>query len=172
MAYISTRPYIYCQSAFIGGMSTPFICMCKKIKNMTDTDLRNHIIPVWHDESYVNKYIVDNFDKFVFLSEKFAIHENLPGYTCNKILKYIASIMFLDKEKMFDLYSFKNRNVLNASNQCIFIDGQDSNWKTKIINMLPRLKEINNCQFSITKNIDFTLLVNLLDSLGMSNYYI
>lgn len=171
-AYINIRPYTYCQSSFIGGMAIPFLKMCKELNDMTDYDLKNHIIPVWHDESYVNKYIVDNYDKFVLLSEKFATHENLPGYECTKMLEYVASIKFLDKEKVFNLYSFKDRYALNSSSSCIFLDGYLENQLYYIANNMHSIKNNNSVQFAISKNIDICQLMTVLKKLNINNYYI
>ena len=46
-----------------GGTSKSFLKMSKDIMRMTDTDLKNNIIPAWHDESMLNKYIIEYVNK-------------------------------------------------------------------------------------------------------------
>jgi hypothetical protein len=46
----------YFQGCFNGGRSIEWIEMCNILSEMTDTDLSKGLIPVWHDESYLNWY--------------------------------------------------------------------------------------------------------------------
>jgi len=46
----------YFQGCFNGGRSTEWIDMCKLLTEMTDSDLSKGLIPIWHDESYLNWY--------------------------------------------------------------------------------------------------------------------
>jgi len=46
----------YFQGCFNGGRSTEWIDMCKFLTEMTDSDLSKGLIPIWHDESYLNWY--------------------------------------------------------------------------------------------------------------------
>jgi hypothetical protein len=46
----------YFQGCFNGGRSAEWIDMCKCLSEMTDLDLSKGLIPVWHDESYLNWY--------------------------------------------------------------------------------------------------------------------
>lgn len=50
----------YYAGGFNGGKSENFLTMCIKIKNNIDIDLSNNIIAVWHDESHLNHYFIDN----------------------------------------------------------------------------------------------------------------
>lgn len=49
---------IYVQGCLIGGTATAFMKMSKKIAKWIDIDLKKNIIALWHDESYLNKYIL------------------------------------------------------------------------------------------------------------------
>jgi hypothetical protein len=63
LAYIKKNDILkgmYCQACFFGAKSKSFIRMMETIKNQIDIDLKNNIIPIWHDESYFNKYILEN----------------------------------------------------------------------------------------------------------------
>lgn len=42
-----------------GGSTRLFRDACQVMKHRIDTDLRNNIVPVWHDESVWNKYVND-----------------------------------------------------------------------------------------------------------------
>ena len=49
----------YFQGCFNGGRAKEFLDMSKELSNKMDTDLCNGIIPVWHDESALNLYLVN-----------------------------------------------------------------------------------------------------------------
>jgi hypothetical protein len=55
----------YVQGCFNGGRSKEFLKMCREIKERMDADLRNEIIPVWHDESALNWYLLDKNPKIL-----------------------------------------------------------------------------------------------------------
>jgi len=50
---------IYYQGCFNGGRSIEFMKMSNILANNIDKDLRNNIIPLWHDESQLNWYYKD-----------------------------------------------------------------------------------------------------------------
>ena len=61
LAYVEKSDVLqnmYCQACFFGSSKTSFINMVDHIKDEIETDLKNNIIPIWHDESYFNKYIL------------------------------------------------------------------------------------------------------------------
>jgi hypothetical protein len=55
----------YVQGCFNGGRSSEFLEMCRQIKKRIDSDLENKIIPVWHDESALNWYMIDKTPKIL-----------------------------------------------------------------------------------------------------------
>jgi hypothetical protein len=55
----------YVQGCFNGGRSKEFLKMCREIKGRMDADLINEIIPVWHDESALNWYLLDKNPKIL-----------------------------------------------------------------------------------------------------------
>lgn len=63
---------IYYSGAFYGGERTSFITMLEKLVTMTDEDLNKGIIAIWHDESYLNRYLLDNIPEKVLS----------PSYCC------------------------------------------------------------------------------------------
>jgi hypothetical protein len=46
----------YYQGCFNGGRSKEFLEMAEILKSNIDTDIKNNIIPIWHDESMLNWY--------------------------------------------------------------------------------------------------------------------
>ena len=56
----------YFQGCFNGGRSTEWVEMCKCLSEMTDLDISNDLIPIWHDESYLNWYFSKRKVKALF----------------------------------------------------------------------------------------------------------
>jgi histo-blood group ABO system transferase len=50
----------YFAGGFNGGSSYEYLKMAKKISNNIDIDYSNNIIAIWHDESHMNRYFIDN----------------------------------------------------------------------------------------------------------------
>ena len=50
----------YYAGGFNGGSSESFLKMSEHIRNNVDLDSSNSIIAVWHDESHLNRYLVDH----------------------------------------------------------------------------------------------------------------
>lgn len=63
----------YCQSGFFGGKPNYLKQFCKDICQMLEIDLAKGIIPTWHDESYLNKWLYCNY----------WLVENKPNYNIN-----------------------------------------------------------------------------------------
>ncbi len=49
----------YIQGAFNGGRADKFLKMVRELNDNTEKDLANDVIALWHDESHLNKYILD-----------------------------------------------------------------------------------------------------------------
>ena len=63
-AYVSPNEGVtYCAGGFNGGTSKAFLRMSKTIKERVDKDLEKDVIAVWHDESQMNRYFIDNVPK-------------------------------------------------------------------------------------------------------------
>ena len=62
---------IYVQGCLIGGTTTDFLHMSKAIATQIDKDLKKNVIALWHDESYLNRYILKHKD-FRLLGIEFA----------------------------------------------------------------------------------------------------
>lgn len=76
--YETKLDQIYYCACFLGGLSENVVAFINEIIKMEDHDLRIGIVPVWHDESYVNKFLhhtppaflMDPFDTFLIISDK------------------------------------------------------------------------------------------------------
>jgi histo-blood group ABO system transferase len=61
LAYISPDEEMqYFAGGFNGGESTEYLSMSKFLSNNIDIDNSNGIIALWHDESHMNRYFIDN----------------------------------------------------------------------------------------------------------------
>lgn len=65
----------YYAGGFNGGTSTSFLKMAEHIKTNIDIDLNNNIIAIWHDESHLNRYFIDNKPE-IELSPSYCYPEN------------------------------------------------------------------------------------------------
>ncbi|MFV0587264.1 family 6 glucosyltransferase [Bacteroides reticulotermitis] len=50
----------YYAGGLSGGRTKPYLELCETIRSWVDKDALNQIIPIWHDESLINKYFLDN----------------------------------------------------------------------------------------------------------------
>lgn len=50
----------YFAGGFNGGTSESYLKMAKKLSKNIEMDFDNGIIAVWHDESHLNRYLIDN----------------------------------------------------------------------------------------------------------------
>ncbi len=56
----------YFSGALNGGKCKPYLELAAACEQLTDTDLRNGIMPVWHDESVINRYLVGKRVKMMY----------------------------------------------------------------------------------------------------------
>jgi histo-blood group ABO system transferase len=60
-AYMNTNEgSSYYAGGFNGGLSKHFLSMSKTIRQWRELDEKINVIPLWHDESYLNKYLWNN----------------------------------------------------------------------------------------------------------------
>ena len=76
LAYINPESIeMYFAGGFNGGKSDRFLTMAKVLSSNIETDFNNGIIAVWHDETHLNKYFVDNKPEII-LSPSYCYYEN------------------------------------------------------------------------------------------------
>jgi histo-blood group ABO system transferase len=80
-AYIAeNEPLTYFCGGFNGGTVTEFLRMAKTIKRNIDKDDSNNIVAIWHDESHLNRYLI-NTPPAIVLDPSYCYpegHEHLP----------------------------------------------------------------------------------------------
>lgn len=87
-AYIAPETiFQYIAGGFQGGRTDVFLESINIMRNAIDVDMDNDIIPIWHDESIWNKFMVSNIHLFKFINPEYCFPEswgqksNLQGLT-------------------------------------------------------------------------------------------
>ncbi len=93
-SYIEKGKYYY-HSGILGGLTEQALTMFKICEKMADEDLENGIIPVFHDESIFNKYILEKNPKILTNYYIYSEHGK-PWARFNKHVKIIQR----DKAKL------------------------------------------------------------------------
>jgi histo-blood group ABO system transferase len=80
----------YFAGGFNGGKSTEYIKMSETLSNNINKDINKNIIAVWHDESHMNRYFIDNPPTRILD----------PGYCYGESLKppFTPRLLALDKD--------------------------------------------------------------------------
>lgn len=94
---------IYYQGTLNGGTGEEFIKLLEGCHNIVDTDFRNGYVPVAHDESALNAYMMGRKCKLV---------DSTYGRPEHRDKKHTAKIVFCDKDKVLGhayLRNFKQR---------------------------------------------------------------
>lgn len=80
----------YFAGGFHGGSASEFINLTRTMANNIDVDLKKGIIAVWHDESHLNRYFIDN-PPSVILSPSYCYPENgIEGIVVNAHPRLLA----------------------------------------------------------------------------------
>jgi len=69
---------VYYAGGFNGGTTESFLEMSKTIKERINKDLEKNIIAIWHDESQMNRYFIDNPPKVLSPSYCYPESWNIP----------------------------------------------------------------------------------------------
>jgi hypothetical protein len=83
----------YYRGGLNGGRTSEYLELIKTCKDNINTDLQNNVIAVWHDESHLNKYLLEKNIKVVYTKYGKAEEWKKPKG---------AKIIFLDKRKAFE----------------------------------------------------------------------
>ena len=97
----------YVIGAMFCGTSDAFIKMSKTLKHNIEEDLKKNIIAKWHDESQLNRYIVNK--------PGVRILEPMYCYPCGMEVSYPKKIYAVSKQAKFDVKSFKGQYAKRQS---------------------------------------------------------
>ncbi|MBY0110254.1 MAG: hypothetical protein K2X90_04035 [Candidatus Babeliaceae bacterium] len=97
-AYVhQTEGKHYFAGGFYGGSRENFFKILQTVANNIEFDLKNNFIAVWHDESHLNRYFIDNPPTLI-LSPAYCSPENInPDYYDPSIIRLKKKIIALDK---------------------------------------------------------------------------
>ena len=71
---------VYYQGCLWGGKVSEVCAMIDTLMERINLDLENNVIAVWHDESHMNKYFIENKDLVHTLGPEYAYPEVFAGY--------------------------------------------------------------------------------------------
>ena len=102
------RENFYYQGCFFGAESRAFLVMTSVLKKLIDDDLSNGIVPLWHDESALNWYLLDKnpfaLNPGYAYPEYLNVEEMLNIYTRNKLpidYKIVAEILNNHQQNLY-----------------------------------------------------------------------
>ena len=94
-AYVKeTEGQYYFAGGFNGGVTSEYLNMMKCLSERIQKDLEKGIIPVWHDESQINKYAIEYDKPYRILNPCYLNPENKDWN-----ILFEKKIIVLDKEK-------------------------------------------------------------------------
>lgn len=131
MAYIPFwRGKQYYQGSLIGGTTDAFLRMCEVCNSWIDIDLKNGITPIWHDESIINRYFIDNPPKVLDCRYNYSEKRSLP---------IEKKIVLRNKERYFSFNEMKRPDYksIHSSVKLPYVE-------SAIINTLCLLSRIKN----------------------------
>lgn len=73
------KPYDYVAGGFYGGKASLFISMCQLMYLYVQNDILKGIMPIWHDESAINKFVSVNRHMVYVLPPTYHYCEFEPG---------------------------------------------------------------------------------------------
>lgn len=73
---------VYYQGCLWGGKSSEIFELIEKLESRINQDLENNVIAVWHDESHLNKFFIENKSRVNTLGPEYAYPEVFNNY-CN-----------------------------------------------------------------------------------------
>lgn len=80
LAYVKPNEVMeYFAGGFNGGTKKEYLKMCEKLSSNINKDYKNNIIAIWHDESHLNRYFIDNKPTKI-LNPSYCCHET--WYDC------------------------------------------------------------------------------------------
>ena len=92
----------YVLGGMFGGTSADFLELSKLLKHNIEEDLKKNIIATWHDESHLNRYIMQRDDVRILPPEYC-----FPTGFLSLSATYAKRISLVDKYSKFDIETFK-----------------------------------------------------------------
>lgn len=89
----------YIFGAVNGGKAEAYLNLIKELKKNIDTDKSNNVIAKWHDESHINRYIIEH-DNWLMLSPSY-------GYPEGWNIPFEPKILVREKSNYFDANAMK-----------------------------------------------------------------
>ena len=89
-ACVTGEPLQYYQGCLWGGKMEAVIPMMKLLRDRVDKDYSNDIIAVWHDESHLNKFFIENQDRVFAIPPDYAYPECYPKYPYQRKIVHLA----------------------------------------------------------------------------------
>ena len=89
-ACVTGDPVSYYQGCLWGGKIKSVIPMMKLLRDRVDKDYKNDIIAIWHDESHLNKFFIDNQENVNALPPDYAFPECFPNYPYQQKIIHLA----------------------------------------------------------------------------------
>ena len=71
---------VYYQGCLWGGKVPDILNMMEELDKRTKDDLSREVVAVWHDESHLNKFFIENKDSVNVLGPEYAYPEVFAGY--------------------------------------------------------------------------------------------
>jgi hypothetical protein len=99
LAYVDTNkesPTVYYQGCLWGGRVPEVLKMIDELQDRTNKDLEKDIVAIWHDESHLNKYFIENKDLVNTLGPEYAYPEVFSKYC-----EFSPKIVHLAKDSSF-----------------------------------------------------------------------
>ena len=93
----------YVSGGLNGGTSAAFLAMCKELDRRTEQDIRNGVVPLWHDESQLNRYAAERSD-YRLLTPAYWYPEGWD-------MPFEEKISVRDKARYFDVAAVKNKET-------------------------------------------------------------
>lgn len=87
----------YFGGGFSGGRSENYIKLSEKCDEWKDLDLSKNIMPIWHDETLINKYFSENYPDVVLTPSYHYPQSNINYYKNIWKKDYNPKILLLDK---------------------------------------------------------------------------
>ncbi len=91
----------YVMGGFNGGTSKGFLKLIDTLKKWTDIDIQNNIVPAWHDESMLNRYVINLFydgKNPLILMPEYSLYEDETPHRGSEF-NSVAKMIVLDKDR-------------------------------------------------------------------------